>query len=310
MGGLEVVDVSLQLGGPESKSSLESVTGGLGVTEHHWASLDSWNVGDEEVTTTSIVHGLDELELPGKESINEGKPFGSPPRVGNVVDSDEDGEEGVAGRPRGAGWLVCVGGQELVSLVDEGEDAGSVWSDEVGIDGCTTVGKVVCEDGRLVVLDSSNADPVRTTGRGPSGVWWISERISESWLDTTWCETSLSVGVTTRIVYMRFYACRMRWHRCRMQTYKLNQYLIPVGPGVWEDVVVVVVLELVVVVLELVVVVLELVVVVRLEVVVDKVVVVREEVVVGRDEVVVVLEVVVVVRAVVVPTWSLGTHWE
>jgi hypothetical protein len=59
-----------------------------------------------------------------------------PPRVPDVVDANEEGEEGVVWLPRGGRGARAVRAREGGDLVFETEDCGRVGRDEGRVDGC------------------------------------------------------------------------------------------------------------------------------------------------------------------------------
>ena len=86
------------------------------------------------------------------------------PTIPDIINPNPDGEQGVFALPRCAHRLVRVTSQELVNLVCQRLNGGNIWRDEVRVDSCPTIGKVVGKDQRFVVHCGLSVDPIWPTG--------------------------------------------------------------------------------------------------------------------------------------------------
>lgn len=84
-------------------------------------------------------------------------------RVADVVDADPEREQGVVARPRCARRLACDRSKELVHLVREGQNRRLVRLHKLRVDRRATIGKVVGQRQRRIILYGHDVDPVHTT---------------------------------------------------------------------------------------------------------------------------------------------------
>ena len=85
------------------------------------------------------------------------------PTISDIINPNPDGEQGVFALPRCAHRLVRVTSQELVNLVCQRLNGGNIWRDEVRVDGCSTICKVVGKDQGFVVHRRLSIDPILPT---------------------------------------------------------------------------------------------------------------------------------------------------
>lgn len=81
-------------------------------------------------------------------------------RVADVIDADPHGEQRIPARPRRILRLLRGGVEELVYLINEGQDGWLVGGDKAGIDRGPAVCIVEREDERLVVDGCECIEPV------------------------------------------------------------------------------------------------------------------------------------------------------
>lgn len=123
---------------------------------------------EQKVARPRCVYLLDQAAVARENGIVQ-RAVVQPPRVADVVDADEEGEERVRRGPGGVGRVRAVAGDELLfDLVCEREDGGCVGGDEGGVDGCATVGQVVGFDEGSVVGCGEEAGPVGAIRGGPA----------------------------------------------------------------------------------------------------------------------------------------------
>ena len=118
--------------------------------------------------------------------------------VANIVDTEERGKQGIRGCPAGKvlSALAIIGNELLVDLLSEIEDSREVLGNQSGVNGSTTVRKVVRLNETLIVLDGQEVDPVRSIGGCVSRIWGVSEWVAGTWLGHGDIETSGGVRVT------------------------------------------------------------------------------------------------------------------
>jgi hypothetical protein len=98
-------------------------------------ALDRRHAQKQQVPRASGIQVVEQLRIHVEDGVIQ-RSIVEPPRVPDVVDADEEGEEGVVWLPRGRRRVRAVRALEGGDLVFETEDCGRVGRDEGRFDGC------------------------------------------------------------------------------------------------------------------------------------------------------------------------------